>query len=99
MKKVVIQFNIPNWGTKQYEQVWTDLRKAGHENPKGLLYHVSAPKGNDFSVTDVWESEEAFQKFGETLMPILAKNGVDTSRKPEILAVHYEYAAPVKATR
>jgi hypothetical protein len=38
-------------------------------------------------VTDVWESEEALNKFSEKLIPILKKNGV-TPAKPTILQVH-----------
>ncbi len=39
---------------------------------------------------NVWESEEAFNKFGETLMPIMGKLGVAIVQ-PVITPVHYEY--------
>jgi hypothetical protein len=39
-----------------------------------------------FRVVDVWESEEAFRRFGETLMPILQELGVEG--EPEIYATH-----------
>jgi hypothetical protein len=38
-------------------------------------------------VTDVWESEEALNKFSETLIPILKKNGV-TPAQPTLLQVY-----------
>jgi heme-degrading monooxygenase HmoA len=76
--------------TKQFDQSWEDLRKAGHSNPKGLLHHTGAQNGRNFMVVDVWESQEAFSKFGETLMPIMAKNGIKNP-VPLILPVHFEY--------
>jgi hypothetical protein len=39
------------------------------------------------SVFDVWDSMEQFQKFGETLVPIMKKLGVDPGR-PQIMKVH-----------
>ena len=38
-------------------------------------------------VFDVWESMEEFQKFGETLMPILTGLGVEPS-EPMVMTVH-----------
>ena len=77
---------------KQYDQAWEEVRKAGHSNPKGLLHHVGGPQGNNLVVVDVWESVEAFNKYGETLMPILGNLGVAVDQlKPLITSVHYEY--------
>jgi hypothetical protein len=38
-------------------------------------------------VYDVWDSAESFEKFGETLMPILAQIGLDPGQ-PEIMPLH-----------
>jgi hypothetical protein len=42
----------------------------------GLLSHTAAPMPGGWLVVDVWESEEAFQRFGEILMPMLKEIGV-----------------------
>ena len=89
MKKVLVQFNVPGVTTKQYDQAWNDLRSAGQSNPKGLRHHVGAQNGDNLVVVDVWESQEAFAAFAETLVPILAKNGFPEVQ-PTILPVHYE---------
>jgi hypothetical protein len=39
------------------------------------------------SVFDVWDSMEQFQKFGETLVPIMKKLGADPGQ-PQIMKVH-----------
>jgi hypothetical protein len=38
-------------------------------------------------VFDVWESQESFQAFGATLVPILAELGVDPG-EPQVSPVH-----------
>lgn len=91
MKKVMVQFNIPNMTTKVYDKVWEDLRSAGYANPKGLIHHVGAAQGNNIVVVDVWESMETFNKFGETLIPILAKAGI-TNAEPVITPLHNVYS-------
>lgn len=92
MKKQLVQFNIPGMTARQYDQCWEELRQAGQTNPSGLLHHVGAQQGNDWVVVDVWESAEAFNKFGETLMPIMGKLGI-AQVQPMMTPVHYEYSA------
>ena len=38
-------------------------------------------------VYDVWDSQEDFDAFGQTLMPILAELGVDPGQ-PDVMPVH-----------
>lgn len=92
MEKVIVQFNIPGMTAKEYDQAWVELRKVGQSAPSGLHHHVGAQQGNNWIVIDVWESADAFNKFGETLMPILKKIGIAVDQvKPVITPVHYEY--------
>jgi len=60
----------------QYDQVMRDLTAARADAPAGRLYHVAQPDGDRWSVVDVWESPAAFERFGQVLLPILAKNGI-----------------------
>ncbi len=53
---------------------------------EGLLVHITGQGANGFRVVDVWESEEAFNAFGEKLIPILQEIGVQG--QPEIYPVH-----------
>lgn len=90
MKKVIIQFSFPGGSISKYDKVWEEMRANGYENPKGLLHHVGGIQGNNLIVCDVWESLEAFNKFGEFLVPLLGKLGFPNI-KPTITPVHYEY--------
>lgn len=96
MKKVIVQFNFPGMTARQFDQAWDEIRKAGHEHPIGLLHHVAGQQGNEWVVVDVWESKERFNKFGETLMPILKKIGIKPVT-PVITPIHFEYSGAVHA--
>lgn len=89
MKQVVVQFNFPNCSLQQYDNVWNDLRATGNAHPKGLVSHVGAPTPDGgLLVVDVWESEEAFNEMGKTLMPLIIKQDIQLV-PPKIFPVHY----------
>ena len=92
MKNIVVLFNSPGMTSKQYDDVWEDLRAAGQTNPDGLLHHIGAPTADGWMVVDVWESEEHFNKFGEILMPLLEKNQVPET-EPIVMPLHYSYSS------
>ena len=78
---------------QQYEESVRKLTggKGRVESPadwpvEGLLAHIAGQGPTGFRVVDVWESEEAFGRFGETLMPILQEMGVEG--QPEIYPAH-----------
>ncbi|HEY3369327.1 MAG TPA: hypothetical protein VGK10_00685 [Prolixibacteraceae bacterium] len=91
MEKQLIQFKFPGMTERQYDQVWDEMRRMGHNNPAGLLHHVSTFQNNNCMVYDVWESREAFDQFGKILMPILNKIGIPNAQ-PTITPVHFEYS-------
>jgi hypothetical protein len=53
---------------------------------EGLLVHIAGQTENGFRVVDVWESEDAFRRFGQKLMPIMKEIGIDTV--PETYDAH-----------
>jgi hypothetical protein len=52
----------------------------------GLLVHVAGQGARGFRVVDVWESQEAFDRWGETLAPVLQEVGVQV--QPDIYSTH-----------
>jgi hypothetical protein len=87
MKNILIQFSIKKMNSTQYDQIIADLKAVGQGDIPDRLYHVSAPKGEGWHVTDVWSSEEAFNKFADVMVPIMVKNGVEPA-EPMILPIH-----------
>jgi len=82
-----IYFRPSSMNAGQYDDVIKRLDKAGAGKPKGRLYHVCFGAGDGLQVFDIWESQQAFDKFGETLMPILQEVGLDPG-EPMVEPVH-----------
>lgn len=53
---------------------------------EGLLAHIPGQGPKGFRVVDVWESQEALDRFAEVLMPVLQEIGVQG--QPEIYPAH-----------
>jgi len=87
MSAIVAVFDVRGMTSEQYDQVNRELEDAGLGSPRGRLYHVAASTSDGWFVTDVWESGEHLDSFGETLVPILQNNGV-TPVEPQIYPVH-----------
>jgi hypothetical protein len=84
MKKVVALFNVVGYTTEQFSQVIKELEAAGKLKDPAYIHRVVAQQTDGLLIIDVWESEEALNEFGETLVPLLIKNGV-TPARPTVL--------------
>jgi hypothetical protein len=80
---IITVVDMPGMTQAQYEQ--SAEKVAGRPGPvkspadwpvAGLISHTAAPTADGWLVVDVWESEEAFRQFGETLVPILRELGL-----------------------
>ena len=90
---IVAVFQSPSLTQERYEESVRKLTggRDRMESPgdwpvEGLLAHIAGQGETGFRVVDVWESEDAFGRFGETLMPILQEIGVEG--EPEIYPAH-----------
>ena len=73
--------------TDQYDDEIRRLQAAGDFPPEGLEYHVSFLADGNVRVSEIWDSREQLDAYGQRLMPILQEVGVDP-RQPEILEIH-----------
>jgi hypothetical protein len=71
----------------QYDEIIRRLDAAGAGAPAGRLYHACFGSGDKLQVFDIWESQQAFDKFGETMIPIVQEVGVDLGQ-PMVDPVH-----------
>jgi hypothetical protein len=71
----------------QYDEAIRELEAAGFANPAGRVHHSCFGTDNALMVYEVWESQQAFDEFGPTLMPILHKAGIDPGT-PDVMPVH-----------
>jgi hypothetical protein len=82
-----VYFPVEGMGADKYDEIIRRLEAAGAGSPAGRSYHVAFKMGDGIQVVDVWDSQESFDAFGETLMPILSELGVDPGQ-PAIGEVH-----------
>jgi hypothetical protein len=59
-----------------YNQAIQRLDDAGAGSPKGRSSHFALESDGAIQVFDVWETQEDFDAFGATLVPILTELGV-----------------------
>jgi hypothetical protein len=62
---------------EKYASAIKQLDSAGAGSPKGRTLHVALESEGTIQVFDIWESQQEFEAFGETLVPILAELGVE----------------------
>ncbi len=86
-------FIFPGATIDQYEEVCRGInngqpmRALADWPGGGCLSHAAGLTPEGLRVTDVWESPEKFQAFGEMLMPLLAQAGMEAA-EPVVFPVH-----------
>ena len=73
---VVLRFVSEGFTAAKYAEVVRKLEEAGAGAPAGRLYHVCFGDQDNLRVSDIWDSKESFEKFGETLRPIMDGLGI-----------------------
>jgi hypothetical protein len=86
---ILVRFTAaPGVTSEQYDETIRRLEKSGEWLPDGLEYHVAFRSNGDFRVSEIWDSREQFDAFGERLMPVLKDVGIELSGEPEVLEIH-----------
>ena len=84
---VLIRFAPATLTTAQYDESIRKLEEAGIFPPDGLDYHVCFGTDGNLRVSEIWDSQEQLDAFGERLMPVLSEVGIDPG-KPEVMEIH-----------
>ena len=82
-----IYFVHEGFTAEKYGEAIKRLDAAGAGAPKGRTLHVALESDGAIQVFDIWESQEEFDAFGATLVPILTELGVQL-REPMVASVH-----------
>ena len=64
--------------TQQQIEAFNQRVAPDGKAPEGQLYHAGGPTETGWIAVDVWESEEAFQRFAEKAIPIARELGLQT---------------------
>jgi hypothetical protein len=84
---VLIRFAPSTLSAAQYDESISRLEAAGDFPPDGLEYHVCFGTEGTLRVSEIWDSRQQLEAFGERLMPVLADVGIEPG-EPEILEIH-----------
>ena len=84
---ILVRFSPPSVTTEQYDESVRRLQEGGDFPADGMEYHCAFFVDGRLRVSEVWDSREQWEAFGEKLMPLLADIGIDAG-EPEVLEVH-----------
>ncbi len=85
---ILVRFSPEAMTAEQYDGVSRQLEEGGSWPPDGLDYHVCFGSDGNLKVSEVWDSKEQLEAFGERLMPVLKEHQIDFSAEPEIIPIH-----------
>jgi hypothetical protein len=86
---ILVRFTgAPSLTADKYDEAMPRVEAGGPFPPDGLELHVAFSAGGSFRVSEIWDSKEQFEAFGERLMPILNESGIELAGPPEIIEIH-----------
>lgn len=84
---ILIRFAPASLTAQQYDEAVRKLEEVGDWPPDGLDYHVCFGPDGNLRVSEIWDSREQLEAFGERLMPVLAEVGIEPGQ-PELMEIH-----------
>ncbi|HEU0113088.1 MAG TPA: hypothetical protein VFQ80_00335 [Thermomicrobiales bacterium] len=89
---VMMQMFWPGIGIAEYEAARRRVNWEG-DVPPGAKFHVMAVAADGVHVTDVWESQEQFERFAaDRLMPATRELGFPGAPQVQFFPVHAIFA-------
>lgn len=84
---LTFMMEFPGVTQQQYDQIF-DRLLPDRKPPQGELLHVAGPMTGGWSVVEVWESQDAFDRFvQEKLAPAMQEAGV-LPPQPKVVPVY-----------
>jgi len=84
---ILVRFDPKSLTAEQYDESVKRLEEAGDWPPDGLDYHVCFGSDGELKVSEIWDSQEQLNAFGERLMPVLADVGIEPG-EPQLIEIH-----------
>ena len=84
---VVVRFPLSNMTKQQYDAVHDALEQSGDWPAPGCLMHVCFGDEQSIRVSEIWDSPEQLQAFGDRLRPQLEAAGIQVSGEPEVFEI------------
>jgi hypothetical protein len=78
----------PDVTSEQYGETIRRLEESGDWLPAGLEFHVAFMSHGNFRVSEIWDSREQFDDFGQRRMRVLQDVGIELAGEPETREIH-----------
>jgi hypothetical protein len=86
---IVVRYKPSNLTKEKYDESNRKVEEAGLDwLPDGLDYHICFGDDGDLKVSEIWDSREQWEAFGEQLMPLLNEVGIEFSGEPDVFEAH-----------
>ena len=86
---VVVRYHPVGLTAEKYDSTTAQLEAAEVQwPPDGLDHHICFGSDGSLHVSEVWDSREQWEAFGERLLPALSDAGLEFSGDPEVFEVH-----------
>jgi len=85
---IAVRITPSNMTRQQYDAVRNALTASGDWPADGCQLHVLFGDEGGLRVSEVWESRERFEAFGEKLGPRTEEAGIQMSGDPEVFEAH-----------
>ncbi len=86
---ILVRYSPVSLTAEKYDEVIRTLEEAEAVfPPEGIEIHVCFGSEGNLVVSEIWDSREQFEAFGERLMPVLTEAGIEFSGEPEVFEVH-----------
>ena len=91
---LALLFEVPGYTQEHYDQVIETLQRGG-KTAEGRLFHLAGPMEGGWRFLDVWESQEAADKFfQETLRPAAQQVGFVPGPPQQVWPVYNLLSGP-----
>ena len=77
---IIVHFTPSGLDKSKYDEAIRRLEQAGEGYPPGRMYHCFYESGGALQVLEVWDSQQSFERHGQTLVPILKSVGIDAGQ-------------------
>jgi hypothetical protein len=84
---ILVRFAPASLTQEQYDASVRRLEQDGIFPPEGMDFHVCFGSEPSLRVSEIWDSREQWEAFGERLMPVLADVGIQPG-EPEVIEIH-----------
>jgi hypothetical protein len=89
---VGILTEYPGATREQYDRLGQAMGLTGL--PSGALFHLCGPIDGGWRIIDIWESEEAYERFvAETILPAARAVAFPHPSKREVFTPHHAFPA------